>query len=259
MTTADYLAQLQQDRKDLVVNLETKGITLTGNETFTELVPEVLNIPSGSAYDWSEIGYSGDPIYLSEIYDNAHIILKNWDAENPHLFTNDQTIISVPTLDMSWYDTHSTAPNGMFFGCTSLKYVSNTFASRSYREWFRSCTSLSAIDISNFSTSNWVLGSVGSLREMFSNCTNLIHIEFGNFETFDVTKTNAIYNMFYNCNKLDDYTLDGILRLCILVTNNIDVSSRKLSTLGITNNTLLSIIPTLPNYNDFISAGWSLN
>ena len=47
-TTADYLNQLEQDREDLVDNLETKGITgLTGDETFTELVPEVLNIPSG--------------------------------------------------------------------------------------------------------------------------------------------------------------------------------------------------------------------
>ena len=48
MTTADYLNQLEQDRQDLVDNLETKGITgLSGDETFTELVPEVLNIPSG--------------------------------------------------------------------------------------------------------------------------------------------------------------------------------------------------------------------
>ena len=56
-TTADYLEQLQQDREDLVDNLETQGITgLTGDETFTELVPEVLNISSG--IDWSTIGYS---------------------------------------------------------------------------------------------------------------------------------------------------------------------------------------------------------
>lgn len=48
MTTADYLNQLEQDRQDLVDNLETKGITgLTGDETFTELVPEVLNIQGG--------------------------------------------------------------------------------------------------------------------------------------------------------------------------------------------------------------------
>ena len=49
MTTSDYLTQLQQDKSDLVDNLTEKGITgLTGDETFTELVPEVLNISSGS-------------------------------------------------------------------------------------------------------------------------------------------------------------------------------------------------------------------
>lgn len=53
MTTSDYLEQLQQDKQDLVDNLTTKGITgLTGDETFTELVPEVLNIHSGGgSYD----------------------------------------------------------------------------------------------------------------------------------------------------------------------------------------------------------------
>lgn len=52
MTTSDYLEQLQQDKSDLVDNLTTKGITgLTGDETFTELVPEVLNIPSGGSSD----------------------------------------------------------------------------------------------------------------------------------------------------------------------------------------------------------------
>ncbi len=48
MTTQDYLDQLESDRSDMVDNLETKGITgLTGDETFTELVPEILNISGG--------------------------------------------------------------------------------------------------------------------------------------------------------------------------------------------------------------------
>ena len=48
MTTADYLNQLEQDREDFVDNLETKGISgLSGDETFTELVPQVLNISGG--------------------------------------------------------------------------------------------------------------------------------------------------------------------------------------------------------------------
>lgn len=47
-TIAEQLTQLESDRQDLVSNLQTKGITgLTGDETFTALVPEVLNIQTG--------------------------------------------------------------------------------------------------------------------------------------------------------------------------------------------------------------------
>lgn len=50
MTTQDYLDQLESDRSDMVDNLETQGITgLTGDETFTELVPEILNIAGGES------------------------------------------------------------------------------------------------------------------------------------------------------------------------------------------------------------------
>lgn len=43
----DKLTQLEQDRQDLIANLTTMGISeLTGDETFTELVPLVLDIES---------------------------------------------------------------------------------------------------------------------------------------------------------------------------------------------------------------------
>lgn len=49
-TISEQLTQLISDRDDLVDNLTTKGISgLTGDETFTELVPEVLNISGGGS------------------------------------------------------------------------------------------------------------------------------------------------------------------------------------------------------------------
>lgn len=49
-TISEQLTQLISDRDDLVSNLTTKGISgLTGDETFTELVPEVLNITGGGS------------------------------------------------------------------------------------------------------------------------------------------------------------------------------------------------------------------
>ena len=43
----DYINQLKTDKADLVDNLEFQGVhDITGDETFTELVPKVLEIPA---------------------------------------------------------------------------------------------------------------------------------------------------------------------------------------------------------------------
>ena len=54
-TIVQKLTQLEQDRNNLVDNLTTMGIKgLTGDETFTELVPKVLEISSSSS-DYQEV------------------------------------------------------------------------------------------------------------------------------------------------------------------------------------------------------------
>lgn len=260
MNTADYLAQLQQDREDLVDNLEAKGITgLSGDETFTELVPEVLNIPSGSSgVDWSDIGYTNQPALIDYLHREALSILNSWNPSNPHTYEGRTGIVSVPTLDLS--NMSKTDCVNMFKNCSGLISISNTFVAPNYKEWFNGCSNLLTIDISNFSTENWVLGSTnGAWARMFQDCTKLTHINFGNFVKFDPTKVDNIYMMFSNTLNLDNDTLNQILKLCILVGPNISATSRKISVMGISSNNYLTIIPTLSNYNDFISAGWSLN
>lgn len=86
MTTADYLTQLQQDREDFVDNLETMGITgLTGDETFTELVPEVLNIsgestPEVEKKDVNFYDYDGKRLYS---YTKSEFSELTYLPENP--------------------------------------------------------------------------------------------------------------------------------------------------------------------------------
>ena len=46
-TTNDYLTQLVNDKETLVNNLVEKGVEANANETFTSLVPKVLDIKSG--------------------------------------------------------------------------------------------------------------------------------------------------------------------------------------------------------------------
>ena len=63
-TINEYVDQLKSDRVDLVDNLETQGITgLTGDETFTQLVPRVLDISTGGG---QIIQYDTMPIASSE-------------------------------------------------------------------------------------------------------------------------------------------------------------------------------------------------
>lgn len=79
-TISEQLTQLESDREDFVDNLEAKGITgLSGDETFTQLVPEVLNIPSGGG---------GSPIeYITTIS-----------------ITEDTSVVNIP-VDPSQYGT----------------------------------------------------------------------------------------------------------------------------------------------------------
>lgn len=56
-TTADYLSQLQADKQALVDNLVEKGVEATNDETFTSLVPKVLNIQSGGGDAELEASY----------------------------------------------------------------------------------------------------------------------------------------------------------------------------------------------------------
>ena len=55
MQTSDYLNSLQNDKEALAIKLSEKGVTLNGNETFTELIPKLDEIQSGG--DISEYFY----------------------------------------------------------------------------------------------------------------------------------------------------------------------------------------------------------
>ena len=58
-TTADYLEQLGRDKAALADNLVTKGVDATPNETFTTLVPKVLDIEGGG----EDIGAPSEMVY----------------------------------------------------------------------------------------------------------------------------------------------------------------------------------------------------
>lgn len=246
MTTSDYLTQLQQDREDLVDNLEAKGITgLSGDETFTELVPEVLNIPSGSGLDWSAIGYSDTPQGVVNAYNYAKNIYDNWDSTQTDLSSKywaDNQLSIFPLVDTS----SATDMSSMFISCSQLTDIPllNTSNVTSMSTMFNYCSALRTIP--QFDTSN-----VASMGYMFDGCSNLT--------TVPVLDTSAVFNMDYmfnGCNNLSDDSLNNILQMCI---NAINYGPSTLAYLGLNGtNYPTSRIQALPNYQDFIDAGWTI-
>ena len=175
ITTSDYLNQLKADKQALVDNLTSKGVTgLTGDETFTELVPEILNIPSGGGLDWEALGLTSFENILSKEYQNAIQLQENW---NDNIRTTSQMYNYSETL--------------VFFPKVSMNKVTN-----SSQMFNRAKKLLSVADI--------ILPSAINCSQMFYYCTSLKNV--GKIEVPSATNINSLFS---SCNELEK--IDGII------------------------------------------------
>lgn len=173
-TIAEQLTQLQQDREDLVDNLETQGIDdLTGDETFTELVPRVLDIEGG--------GGGGTELVDAIITGTITSISSNVTSIRDRAF---QGCISLTSVNMPEV---TNAGGNTFNGCTLLSDVSLPKLTQLAGSAFAGCTSLEEIYLKN-------LVSAGS--SAFSNCSNLRIADVGPLNSLLAT-------LFNNCASLE--------------------------------------------------------
>lgn len=225
-STADYLNQLETDRQGMVTNLTTKGITgLTGDETFTELVPEVLNIPSG-----------GDP---SEYFETepTTMTVNNWAQQNflkkVATLTIPNSVTSLTGLFRGYTLTKMpkvicgnqvTSMYGMYdfmggdYQATNNTYVTeidvsglNTSNVQSMERMFKGMASITSLDLSNFDTTrlNTVSGAVGGrAMEMFINCKSLTTLNLSNFH-ITCGYNNDCSSMFSGCENLQTLILNN--------------------------------------------------
>ena len=85
----------------------------------------------------------------------------------------------------------------LFENCYSLKSININFSMKSARylnSMFKSCSSLTSIDLSNFNSKN-----LRYLSSMFENCISLTSLNLSNFITDDVYDMSYIFN---NCSSL---------------------------------------------------------
>lgn len=136
----------------------------------------------------------------------------------------------------------------MFENCSKLTDINNfdlTQLTNYYpTAMFKNCSSL--VNAPAFDTSE-----VKGFSDFFNNCT---HLE--NVPLYDSSNVVTFNNMFNNCSSLNNDSLNNIIKMCSNATSY--TGTKTLRVLGISSS-YDTIIPTLSNYNDFITAGWTIS
>ena len=195
-------------------NLQQKSVTITTNTTQSitadtgydglSSVSVTTNVPGGSSYNWSAIGYNSEPDFISDSYNDAKDIYDNWDSsitDYSNKYENDCTLMIFPLVDTS----SATTWNYMFSGCSALQEVPqlnfNNFLDM--QNTFLNCYSLKKVgNIINTRT-----GGTLSMKNCFSGCRSL--------ETAPVVQASRKINfekLFYGCSSLKNvpqFTLDA--------------------------------------------------
>ena len=100
---------------------------------------------------------------------------------------------------------NSISENGFYYGlfhgseATKIEILSCGSEIKDMNCMFCQCSSLTELDLSNFTTEN-----VTNMRNMFSGCSSLTILDLSNFNTKKVTYMSF---MFYNCNSLNNLDL----------------------------------------------------
>ena len=96
-----------------------------------------------------------------------------------------------------------TSMESMFQGCSSLTSLDvSNFSTQNVtnmQSMFQGCSSLTSLDVSNFSTQN-----VTKIQSMFRGCSSLTSLDVSNFSTQNVTN---MYYMFQGCSSLTSINL----------------------------------------------------
>ena len=186
----------------------------------SEFDTEINNLPSGS----SSVVLDGTMKFQGSTFSTLPEWLANangWDnyTNMSDMFMNCMSLTTIPLFDTS----NVTNMNDMFMNCRFL-------------------TTIPLFDTSNVTT----------VASMFMNCRSLTTIPL--FDTSNVTNMN---DMFRICRSLTNESLDNILQMCI--NASLYTEKKDLTTMGLTSNYYpATTIQSLPHYQDFINAGWTI-
>ena len=235
-TIQDYIDSLNRDKESLVANLTTKGITCSDSETFTTLVPKVLDITSVNNQSKSETITSNTTTTITP--DEGYTGLSS---------------VSVTTnvaLDLSNYFI-TEADSSIMIGKSLVKKfdspITFTFSGQTYNGFFA--------DFGSLVEAPMITNQLKNISTMYDGCYSLVSVPI-----YDTSAVTDARNTFRYCTSLSDTALDNILQMCANTTSNYG-GTKTLAYMGITNQTYFpaSRIQALPHYQDFIDAGWTIS
>lgn len=251
MSLISEMTRLQRAKSTLKTKLNARNDNQhqIDDETIDEYGDFVDSIPQGGGgIDWTAIGYSGEPQSIKEDYNYAKNIYDNWDATQTsyyRMFKDNTTLRIAPLVDT----TNGRDFSEMFRSCTTLAEVPalNCSNATSCSSMFQNCSNLETVYITHARLNAY---------KMFAYCTNLKNVYLVN--VLGVRATSTLENTFQGCLNLTDESLDNILQICINATSF--QGTKTLAYLGITDTTIYptSRIETLPHYQDFLDAGWTI-
>lgn len=199
MAISQEITRLQNAKTSLKSSINAKTdqqhqITTETIDDYSDFVDSIA-----SARNWGQIGYSGEPSFITigfnyakQIYDN-YVSTTTWYKQ----FEGDTNLIFVPLIDTQNVESFRSA----FNQCNNLLYVPalKTGNSTEFRYMFNECFNLKYIDFTNFD-----IGKAENMRNMFSKCYSLIELDLSNFENdLSLTTTTQMFKDCINLKKLD--------------------------------------------------------
>ena len=219
-------------------------LNITEEGTFNVKNNEYANV--SLINKWAELGYPNEPQCFNDMYNVAKEIYDNWDSSITSMrskYYANHNIVVFPLVDTSNVTTMYEA----FQSCQQLRELPllNTSNVTTLQYAFNYCINLKSIP--QFDTSN-----VTIMYETFKNCTNL-----ENIPVLNTSKVTTMQGCFTSCTKLTNESINNILKMCINATSY--ARTKTLSYMGLSSSYYpSSMIQSLSNYQDFISAGWSI-
>lgn len=199
----------------------------------------------GSGLDWTVLGFETTPQSITNGYNYAVQIQQGWVVSGSwyNKFLNDYKLTYMPLVDTGTATDFQYAFNNCY-GLQNIALLDMKNAAK-LQNIFTNCYSLKEIPLFNFQ-------NVTHTQNAFQNCVSLTTIP-----AISMPSLKYAQNMFLNCPSLTTDSLKNILDICINATNY--AQTKTLAYLGFSASTNpAATIQSLPNYQQFLNAGWTI-